>query len=119
MFKDYLDHTCDIFHVAGVSNSPGYGLPSGQQFEYGADPAAVDVPCHFHLKDSGSLTQRAPQADLMERIKVDFLPGVDLRLNDKVVWKQTGLTYYAEVPRNVRDHHVTVYVQRYGNKAAL
>ena len=35
-------------------------------------------------------------------------------LNDKIIDLGSGISYYAEIPRNVRDHHIIVQIQRKG-----
>lgn len=116
-----FDHTCDIYHVVKEEKDVGYGLPSSSLFKYNDTPDLVDVPCHFHVKDSvtTTLSQNEPQATYESRVKVGFHIDADIRLNDKIVHKQTGLEYYAEIPKRIRGHHASVTVQRYGKRAAL
>ena len=45
--------------------------------------------------------------------------GTDIRINDKVVDCETGLEYTAERPRNIRDHHIFVYIKRTKEQEAL
>lgn len=109
----FFDHTCDIYHVKREDKSPGYGLPGSPAFSYGEEPDEADVACHFHVKTATvTVTQTAPANLLEGKIKVGFPTSTDIRLNDKIVWKDTGLTYTAELPRNIRGHHKFAYVKR-------
>lgn len=120
MIEDFFDHKCNIFHVQNESASPGYGLPESPTFSYGAVPDIAEQQCHFGVK-SGNLSteQQQPQNDLIARLKLYLPTGTDIRLNDKIVDCKTGLSYIAEVPRDIRGHHMTVYIKREGPRKAL
>ena len=112
-FEKLLNHKCDITHCVTGDSNVGYGLKS-KNTTYPEKSDLTDIRCHFH-SESLNVNQGEPHQDLVSRRKVDFPIDTDVRLNDKVVFD--GLTYYAEVPNNVRDHHITVYVQRKGKDA--
>lgn len=122
-YEDFMDHTCDLYHVLKTDKSPGFNLRASPSFDYPATPDEVNVPCHFTQSGSGgtvnTVAQKEPQHDYDDRIKVNFLLDADIRLNDKVVDHRTGMIYYAELPRIIRDHHKYVYVKREGIEAAL
>ena len=101
MFEDFLDHKCDIYHAVNVGNSPGYGLPSSDKYDYfGVKSATITV------------VQNNPTNDMDSRIKLTLPFGVDIRANDKIVSKETGYSYVAESPRHPRNHHTFVYIKR-------
>lgn len=116
-WEDFLNHTCDLYHVVSTDTTPGYGLPGTPKHSYGEMPDLANVPCHFSQGGSGGTTntmvQRLPEHDYEERIKLALPAGTDVRVNDKVVDHRTGYIYYAEVPRTVHgNHHMYVYVKR-------
>ena len=109
----FFDHTCDIYHLSEEGASPGFGLPTSPSFSYPEQPSEASVPCHFAIKAATVTTAQQDPANMMEaRIKLTLPAGTDIRTNDKVVWKEAQLEYTAELPRNVRNHHVFVYVKR-------
>lgn len=119
-FEDFLNHTCDIYHVARQDQSPGYGLPESPVFSYAETPDQTDVPCHFYVKsNSARIEQKEPMNELDGDQKLGLPAGTDIRLNDKVVWKQTGLAYTAGLPRNIRGHHVAVVLRRVSQQRPL
>lgn len=120
MIEDFFDHKCNIYHVQGEKESPGFGLPGSPTFSYNDAPDISGQMCHFGVK-SGNLStaQQQPQNDLSARLKLNLPTGTDIRLNDKVVDCSTGLAYTAEVPRNIRGHHIIVYIKREGPGKAL
>lgn len=117
---ELLDHTCEVYHIKRTDSSPGYGLPSSPSFSYGSTPDLAGVPCHFGVK-AGTITvvQKEPQAVYEAKIKLTLPIGTDIRLNDKIVHCETGYEYTADIPRDVRDHHMVVYLQRKSKQAAL
>lgn len=113
MIEDFFDHNCDIYHVVKESSSPGFGLQGSPSFRYGTDPDISGLACHFGVRSGEMNTvQQQPQNDLNARLKLTLPAGTDVRLNDKIVDCKTGLAYTAEIPRNIRDHHVFVYIKR-------
>lgn len=113
MFVDFLDHKCDIYHAVNVGNSPGYGLPSSEKYEYPEKPDITDQICHFGVKSATiTVVQNNPTNDMDSRIKLTLPFGVDIRANDKIVSKETGYSYVAEIPRHPRNHHTFVYIKR-------
>lgn len=111
--ESFFDHTCDIYHVRSEGKSPGFGLPSSQAFSYGKEPDESGVMCHFSIKSSTvSVTQTEPANVLDAKIKLSLPIGTDIRLNDKIVWLENGTEYTAELPRNVRNHHLFAFVRR-------
>lgn len=108
-----LNHTCDIYHITDDAKSLGYGLPDNPEYSYLVVPDEVAVPCHFGIRGSNlSIVQGEPAIELTAKVKLTFLPNVDIRLHDKIVDCKTKIEYTAEVPRDVRGDHKFVYLQR-------
>ena len=120
MFMDFLDHKCDIYHALEEENSPGYGLPGSIVHSYPSKPDIENQVCHFAVKSAIiTIVQENPTNDMDARIKLTFPFGVDVRVNDKIVSRETGYEYIAEVPRYPRNHHTFVYIKRVGLGRAL
>lgn len=115
-----LDHTCDIYHIQSEEAGPGYGLPSSPVFQYPEEPDSAAVPCHFGVRTQNmSITQTAPVNVMEANIKLTLPTGTDVRRHDKIVDCDTGLEYTAEQPRNVRNHHIFVYIRMKNGQGAL
>ena len=109
-----LDHKCDIYHLKKSKSTVGYGLPDTVSFDYGDVPDLKNVTCHFGVESlDSSVEQKNPQNILTERIKLTLSIGTDIRINDRVV------EYTAERPRNIRGHHIFVYIKRTKEQEAL
>ena len=107
---DFLDHKCDIYHLIQSKDSPGYGLPDSPVFNYNNKPDEKEIPCHFGIESLDAETeQKQPQNILRENI----------RINDRIVDCNSGLEYTAERPRNIRGHHIFVYIKRIKEQEAL
>ena len=121
-FEALLDHTCDIYHIRKETASPrpNFGLPPSPVFHYPEEPDEAGVPCHFGVHASSiGMTQTAP-ANIMDAYHKLTLPiGTDIRRNDKVIHNETGLEFTAEQPRNIRGHHLFVYVRKKEGQKAL
>jgi hypothetical protein len=118
-FERLLNHKCDIYHLISTDSSK-YGLPSETEYSYPEAPDLIDVPCHFNIKNgSDSISQSEPQNNLYHTTTLILPFGTDIRINDKVIDKETGLEYTAEVPRNIRGHHIKVKVYRKTIQEAL
>lgn len=115
-----LDHSCDIYHIVEGTASPGYNLPSSPSFEYPQTPDISGLDCHFGVGVNNiTITQKEPQNIMEARTKLTLPIGTDVRLNDKIVDCTTGLEYTAEQPRNIRNHHIFVFLQRVAEQRAL
>ena len=118
--ENLLDHKCDIYHLKKSESSVGYNLPSSVSFNYRDSPDLKNVICHFGVESfDSSVEQKNPQNVLKEKIKLTLPIGTDIRINDKVIDCDTGLEYTAERPRNIRDHHIFVYIKRTKEQEAL
>lgn len=119
-FEDFLEHTCDIYHMIRQERSPGYSLPASPAFYYPDVPDASGVICHFGVKGRRmNLTQQTPQTQYEATIKLTLPLHTDIRLNDKVVDLSTGYAYTADIPQVIRAHHVIVFLQRRNVKGGL
>jgi len=108
-----LDHKCDIYHVTNNGTTIGYGLPDSPSFMYNDIPDISKKECHFCNKGSGlTLIQMEPQTEINGRIKLVLPLDTDVRVNDKVVNCDNGMAYRAELPKNIRNHHTAVYINR-------
>lgn len=114
-FERLLNHKCDIYHHQSIKSDIGYGLISVKD-DYPEKADLNDVKCHVH-RESLNVAQNEPNSKIVARRKIDFPIGTDIRLNDMVVFD--GLKYFAEVPHNIRDHHITVYIQRKDKEAYI
>lgn len=112
-FEGLLDQKCSIYHFVKGKKELGYGIKE-DQFIYPKEPDIAEVPCHFNVDDSDTLEQTEDANEYTVVGKLNLPYGTDVRVNDKIVSLENGLTYYAEVPRNIRDHHIVVQVQRKG-----
>ncbi len=119
--EDLFDHKCDIYHCLESNDSPGYGLPGSPKFSYPDTPDLVDVPCHFAVSNAYiNISQGEPKNHYTGQIKLTLPKGTDIRLNDKIVDKTIdaatgevkGYEYTAEIPRDIRGHHIAVYLHR-------
>lgn len=119
-FLDLLDHKCDIYHLGKTKKSPGFNLPPSEVFGYPDKPDEHDIPCHFGVESLDTRTeQKNPQNVLHEKIKLTLPIGTDVRINDKITDLESGLEYTAERPKNIRNHHIFVYIKRTKEQEAL
>ena len=114
-FEDLLDHKCAIYHMTKDTKSVGYGIETSK-FDYPEEPDINNVPCHFNVKNNGngSIEQTEDANVYIVVGKLQLPLDTDVRVNDKIVDLCTGLVYTAEIPRNIRNHHMMVQVQRKG-----
>lgn len=111
--EDFFDHICNIFHMKCISQKREYGLPDNKVFQYPEVPDIKQQSCHFSVKSgTASTIQREPQKELESNLKLTLPIGTDVRVNDKIVDCNTGYEYEAEVPRNIRGHHIAVWIHR-------
>lgn len=112
-FECLLDHTCDIYHIVKAEKSPGFNLPPSPSFSYDKTPDICEQKCHFGVHSmSSAVVQNEPQNILEARIKLYLPIDTDIRINDKIVECSTGLEFTAELPRHIRNHHISVYIKR-------
>ena len=113
MIEDFFDHACDIYHIQESSASPGFNLPASPVFSYPSTPDISNLACHFGIRSQSVIIGQTEPVNLMDAsIKLTLPAGTDVRLNDLIVDRSTGYQYTAEVPHNIRDHHIFVYVKK-------
>lgn len=114
-YQNFLNDTCDIFHIVKSDRNFGYGLQKQEnsKFGYSSEPDIEGQACHFGVKSrSSAVLQQAPKNDLEEKIKL-YLPwGTDIRVNDKIIDRRTKYEYTAEQPVPVQKHHIFVWIKR-------
>ena len=114
-WEDFLNHKCTIYHIVKGTGNLGYGVINENTFQYSDVPEEkdMDIPCHFAVKSGNYTVAQNDPLNLYEaRIKLSLPIGTYIRINDKIVSAETGFSYIAELPRNVRNHHIIVYVHR-------
>lgn len=117
--ENLFDHTCDIYHMITGSKSMGYGIKT-EDFTYPDKPDEEGISCHFNVNSDGTMQQTESVNEYIYTGKLQLPTGTDIRVNDKIVDNGNGLIYTAQVPRNIRDHHIVVTIQRKGTvKGAL
>lgn len=111
--ESLLDGKCDIYHMQKKDKGMGYGIKT-HAFNYPKEPDEKNVDCHFNVNASANLTQTEAGNEYISIGKLQLPIGTDIRVNDKVVDRSNGLIYTAELPRNIREHHIAVTIQRKG-----
>lgn len=115
-FIDFLDHKCDIYHVVADNEQIGYGIKAAATYGYPASPDVKGVACHFHVRsESLSVIQEDPQTSVNGSIKLSLPLETDIRINDMIISRESGLKYRAGLPRNIRGHHISVTLKRWDN----
>lgn len=112
-FEKLLNHKCAIYHMIKNEKNLGYGIKAGD-FCYPEEPDIPEIACHFNVRDTGSMEQTENANEYLMTGKLNLPAGTDVRVNDKIVDLENGLEYRAEIPRNIRDHHMIVTIQRKG-----
>lgn len=117
--EDLFDHRCSIYHLGEHEVDKGYGIVT-TEYGYGETPDLEHIPCHFNVNASAQMVQQEPMNTYLYTGKLNLPAGTDIRLNDKVVNEDNGIEFTAQIPQDIRGHHMTVTVQRKGNiEAAL
>ena len=57
------------------------------------------------------MSQKEPYTEFTARVKLTLPINTDIRLNDKVIDVNTDISYIAEMPINIRNHHTIVYLK--------
>ncbi len=112
--EELFDHTCDIYHVETKTRNLGFGITGDEDFVYPQNPSEASVICHFNVSAEGTLTQTESGNVFLYTGKLNLPIGTDIRVNDKIVDLSNGLVYTAEIPKNIRDHHMIVKIHRKG-----
>lgn len=107
-----FDHKCDIYRLQESVESGTYGLPDSKTFGYTSTPVAVDQECHFKLSAlSAGVTRTDPNKQVFQEGKLTFPLGTDVQNQDKVVNKETQVTYIVYFPKNLRGNHIVATIK--------
>lgn len=112
--NDLFNHRCSIYHLQEETTSPGFGLPGQTTYSYPDTPDLSGVPCHFNVGASTQMIQESPYNLYLYTGKLSLPTGTDVRINDKIVNEATGLEFTAQIPQDIRGHHIIVSIQRKG-----
>lgn len=116
MFDDFMNHTCNIYHLKNNPVNVGYGILASDVKAEKSKPDEIAVKCHFHIKSSvGSVAviQNEPYSSVEGQIKLSLPIGTDIRMNDIVEDCRNGLKYRADIPKEVYGaHHIIVNLRR-------
>lgn len=112
-YEELLDQKCSIYHMIKKEKDLGYGIKT-DDFKYPEEPDIPEVACHFNVGDTGSMEQTEDANEYIVTGKLNLPCRTDVRVNDKIVDLGSGIEYRAELPRNIRDHHMIVIIQRKG-----
>ncbi|AJH60161.1 DUF3599 family protein (plasmid) [Bacillus cereus] len=94
-------HECDIYHLQKKEQPGKYGQPGETVYSYNETPNIVGQSCYFAenvATAAPDTIQSLPNQLNTEQIKVLFIPGTDVRHNDKVIKRNTNITYYIRNP---------------------
>ena len=124
MFDDFMNHTCNIYHLENNPVNVGYGILASDVKAEKSKPDEIAVKCHFHIKSSvGSVAviQNEPYSSVEGQIKLSLPIGTNIRMNDIVEDCRNGLKYRADAPMEVYGaHHIIVNLSRQeGVKSAI
>lgn len=113
MFSDFLNHKCDIYHMADDQVNAGYGIKAADTAKVPKELDLTDIPCHFYVGTTLNASQHEPYADIEGNTKLALPYGTDIRINDTVINKEDGTVYKASgVPRTVHgNHHIIVMLE--------
>ncbi|AZF89424.1 XkdH [Clostridium phage A2] len=110
-YNKLLNHRCNIYHLLEDPEDPGYGLAHTPSFSYPDEPDMTEVPCHFKSGTLEKLEYKEPRFKITQEYSVDFAIGTDVRQNDKIVDLETGITYIAKAPRDIRGLKIKVGIE--------
>lgn len=94
-------HECDIYHLQSKTEGGSYGQPGQTTYYYKDTPDVLSQNCYFAENSATAAPttiQSAPNQLNNGQVKVLFMPGTDVKHNDKVVKKNTNVTYYIRNP---------------------
>lgn len=113
--SNLLNHRCDIYHIEKTETKTklGYNIPT-KEFSYSDMADIKNIPCHINVSPSDSLTQTESANEYIFKGKITLPIDIDIRVNDKIVDLETGLSFTAQYPNNIRNHHKTADIFRTG-----
>ncbi|WP_203363081.1 DUF3599 family protein [Bacillus sp. REN10] len=107
-YRSLLTHECDIYHLVRAESEGAWGIPGEdleEEFSYSNVPDLSAVPCYFTEKNQ-TVVQGEPDPKVIQSFLIHFLPTVDVRLNDKVIWN--GIQFTLQIPKKIKNHHIEV-----------
>lgn len=113
MLEDFFNHRCDIFHLVENQEQGCYGIRSRERMAPEKVPSEENIRCHFHTKSNSlQIVQGEPYSKLTGEVKLSLPIGIDIRKNDVVRSRESGMYYRADMPKNIQGHHLTVILRR-------
>lgn len=115
MFEDFLNHTCNIYHLEKESVTVGYGIMAEGMKCAAEKPDEKNVCCHFNIRENNQIRieQKEPYSSIAGDLKLTLPIGTDIRMNDIVEDCRNGLKYRAGIPKEVHGgHHIVVTLSR-------
>lgn len=112
-YQSMLIHECDIHHLKTTPGETKFGVPGEPSQGYIEVPDLLSVRCFFSkqgMAGRAEIVDKTPGQYITEVYLVHFMPTVDVRLNDRVVWD--GVEYILQKPRGLRGHHIEVVAIR-------
>ena len=94
-------HKCDIYHLQKEIKPGKYGQPVEEVYSYKEIPDISEQSCYFAENVAiarPTAIQSAPNQLNEQHIRVLFMPGTDIKHNDKVIKKNTNVVYYIRNP---------------------
>ncbi|WP_434814504.1 DUF3599 family protein (plasmid) [Bacillus tropicus] len=94
-------HECDIYHLQKKEQPGKYGQPGEIVYSYNESPDIVGQSCYFAENVAvarSTAIQSAPNQLNEQHTRVLFMPGTDIKHNDKVIKKNTNVVYYIRNP---------------------
>ena len=114
-YAKLLIHRCDIYHLQKKTGSGDFGIPGAdldESYSYNDFPDQSGVRCYFTERNQ-SIVQSEPNPTVFQSFLIHFMPSVDVRVNDKVIWNDTE--FKLQIPRKIKNHHIEVVAVRSGN----
>ncbi|MDV6040359.1 DUF3599 family protein [Bacillus sp. SM-B1] len=90
-------HECDIYRLQKKEQPGKYGQPGEIVYFYNETPDIAEQSCYFVESTTASI-QSSPNQLNNQEIRVLFMPDADVKHNDKVIKKDTNVTYYIRNP---------------------
>lgn len=99
--QEMMVHECDIYHLQKETKPGKYGQPGEEVYSYSDTPDIAGQSCYFAENVAiarPNAIQSAPNQLNEQHTRVLFMPGTDIKHNDKVIKKNTNVVYYIRNP---------------------
>lgn len=90
-------HECAVYHLQKEIKPGKFGQPGETVYYYNETPDIAEQGCYF-VENTTTSIQSAPNQLNNQEIRMLFMPGTDIKHNDKVIKKDTNVTYYIRNP---------------------